>query len=97
MKKRLYFTCFKVERVESRSANLTDHKLHMFCQDNVCDTQPLLAAFFPQGCRNCPGYHPSLGLSQSSPSTVGYLLVKHMLSQPNTELPYYKTGFIHIH
>lgn len=93
IRKRLYFMCFKVERVESRSANLMDHKLHIFCQDNVCDTLPLLAAFFPQGCRNCSGYRPSLGLSKSSPSTVGCLLVKRTLSQPDTEFPYYKTGF----
>lgn len=93
MKKRLYFMCFKVERVESRSANLMDHKLHIFCQDNICDTQPFLAAFFLWGCWNCSGYHPSQGLPKSSPSTVGCLLVKHTLSQPNTELPYCKTGF----
>lgn len=93
IKKRLYFMCFKVGRVESRSANLMDHKLHIFCQDNVCDTQPLLAAFFPQGCWSCSGYRPSQGLSKSSPSTVGCLLVKHMLSRPDTELPYSKTGF----
>lgn len=93
IKKRLYFMCFKVGRVESRSANLMDHKLHIFCQDNVCDTQPLLAAFFPQGCWSCSGYRPSQGLSKSSPSTVGCLLVKHMLSRPDTELPYSKSGF----
>lgn len=52
-----------------------------------------VAAFFLQGCRIFSGYHPSLGLSKSSPSTVGCLLVKHMLSQPNTELPYYDSGF----
>lgn len=43
--------CLKVGRVASRSANLMDHKPYIFWQDNLCDTQPLLAAFVPQGCR----------------------------------------------
>lgn len=48
-----------------------DHKLCMCCQDNLCDTQPLLAAFFPQGCRNCSGSsHPGYHLSQGCPNPL---------------------------
>lgn len=35
--------------MENRSVNLMDHKLYIFCQNGLCNTQTHLA-FFPQGC-----------------------------------------------
>lgn len=46
--------CLAVVRVESRRGNPVAHKPYVFCQDNLGDTQPLLAAFLAQGYRLPP-------------------------------------------
>lgn len=46
--------CLAVVRAESRRGNPVAHKPGVFYQDNLGDTQPLLAAFLPQGYRLPP-------------------------------------------
>lgn len=102
IKKRLYLTCFKVE---SRSANLTDHKLHIFCQDNVCDTQPLLAAFLSPGLQELfwlpsfSGVIKILSQHRGVPAGTAHAVTAIRLNYLTTLLNYLTTrqNFIHIH